>query len=161
MILRHHQALCINGSNRTPLKKVRDPGSSDLLSDPFSDEELTAEACAKRAHLFEVGFNGEKNEKAAERWFLMAAEKGHATSQYKIAHKAFVAKKYDEAVKWYRKAADQGFSSAQLELGNCYYYGYGVKQDYCLAVSWYKKAASKGNTYAKLKLMDSKLKPYI
>lgn len=39
--------------------------------------------------------------------------------------------------------------SAQNELGDCYYYGLGVEQNYEEAVKWYRKSAEQGNEYAK------------
>ena len=40
-----------------------------------------------------------------------------------------------------RKAAEQGQARAQDNLGDCYYYGNGIEQDYQTAVEWYRKAA--------------------
>lgn len=48
----------------------------------------------------------------------------------------------------YRLAADQGFASAQFELGDMYYVGRGVRQDYTEAVRWFQLAANQGNAYA-------------
>ena len=42
------------------------------------------------------------------------------------------------------KAALQGDAGAQNNLGVCYEYGEGVKQDYAEAVKWYQKAAQQG-----------------
>ncbi|MEX4218568.1 sel1 repeat family protein, partial [Haemophilus influenzae] len=53
-----------------------------------------------------------------------------------------------EAVKWYRKAAEQGYADAQLNLGNMYAKGLGVKQDDVEAVKWYRKAAEQGDADA-------------
>ena len=46
-----------------------------------------------------------------------------------------------------RKLAEQGYANAQYSLGDCYYFGNGVTQDYAKAVEWYQKAAEQG--YAK------------
>ena len=50
-----------------------------------------------------------------------------------------------QAVKWYKAAAEQGDADAQFYLGNMYYKGQGVKQDYAQAVKWHKAAAKQGN----------------
>jgi hypothetical protein len=42
------------------------------------------------------------------------------------------------------KAAEQGDADAQVELGNCYYEGQGVKQDDGEGVAWIRKAAEQG-----------------
>ena len=52
----------------------------------------------------------------------------------------------------YRKAAEKGVAKAQCDLGNCYYYGYGVEKDYTKAVEWYRKAAEQGFAEAQYKL---------
>jgi TPR repeat protein len=48
----------------------------------------------------------------------------------------------------YKKAAEQGDATAQNNLGDCYYKGEGIEQDYEQAVYWYKKAAEQGHLYA-------------
>ena len=52
-------------------------------------------------------------------------------------------------MKWFRKAANQGHARAQCNLGECYYFGYGVEQSYEEAVKWFRKAAEQGSTDAK------------
>src|SRR5689334_10418785 len=52
---------------------------------------------------------------------------------------------YAEAIRWCRKAADLGDATAQVVLGNMYYYGQGVPQDYAEAVRWFRKAAAQGD----------------
>ena len=54
--------------------------------------------------------------------------------------------------KWYRQAAEQGNALAQYKLGECYYLGYGVRQDYAEAVNWFRKATEQGNAPAQYKL---------
>ncbi|MBO5694798.1 MAG: protein kinase, partial [Lentisphaeria bacterium] len=55
-------------------------------------------------------------------------------------------------VKRYRKAAEQGDAKAQNNLGDCYYKGHGVTQDYKEAVKWYRKAADQGLASAQCNL---------
>jgi len=55
----------------------------------------------------------------------------------------------EKAFKWYEKAAKQENASAQYELGNCYYNGKGVSQNYTQAIVWYTFAAEQGHTDAK------------
>ena len=44
--------------------------------------------------------------------------------------------------KWYEKAAAKGFAAAMNNLGDLYYYGRGVEQDYRLAAKWFEKSAA-------------------
>lgn len=47
-----------------------------------------------------------------------------------------------------RQAAEQGDASAQYGLGNRYYYGRGVPQDFAEAIAWYRRAAEQGYSEA-------------
>jgi TPR repeat protein len=47
-----------------------------------------------------------------------------------------------------RPLAEQGVAGAQYNLGNMYYNGQGVLQDYSEAVRWYRLAAEQGNARA-------------
>ena len=53
---------------------------------------------------------------------------------------------------WYRLAAEQGQAAYQFIIGNCYFYGMDVVQDYVEAVKWYRKAADQGNSNAQINL---------
>ena len=50
------------------------------------------------------------------------------------------------------RAAEQGDSEAQCNLGNMYYWGAGVEQDYEEAVKWYRKAVEQSNNEAQRNL---------
>ena len=60
----------------------------------------------------------------------------------------FVISCTDVDVKTYRKAAEQGDAKAQFNLGDCYYFGKGIKKDYNEAVQWFRKAAEQGHASA-------------
>ena len=49
-------------------------------------------------------------------------------------------------------AAEAGHNVAKCNLGNCYFNGYGVEQNYEKAIEWYTKAASKRNKHANTRL---------
>ena len=55
-------------------------------------------------------------------------------------------------VYWKKRAAELGHASAQDDLGDMYYDGNGVPQDYTEAVKWYRKAAEQGNDAAQWNL---------
>ncbi|MYG43200.1 MAG: sel1 repeat family protein, partial [Rhodobacteraceae bacterium] len=56
--------------------------------------------------------------------------------------------------KWYRLAAEQSDDKAQYELGNMYYNGIGVPQNYVLAHAWTNLASANGHPDAE-ELRDS------
>ncbi|MBE6293239.1 MAG: tetratricopeptide repeat protein [Bacteroidales bacterium] len=92
------------------------------------------------------------NYEEAVKWYLEAAEQGHAKAQYNLGVCYYngdgVQQSYVKAAKWYRKAAEQGNMYAQYNLGVCYANGEGVEQSKSEAAKWYKKAAEQGNTIA-------------
>ena len=58
----------------------------------------------------------------------------------------------EAAFKCFTKAAGLGHLKAQWKLGECYYKGWGVKQNHQEAVSWYRMAAEKGEAEAQCRL---------
>jgi TPR repeat protein len=48
-----------------------------------------------------------------------------------------------KAVKWFTLSANQGDTEAQRDLGFCYFYGQGVKENHKKAVIWSKKLREK------------------
>ncbi len=57
-----------------------------------------------------------------------------------------------ESVEWMRKAAEQGYAEAQNVLGDFYYIGVMIKQNYAEAVKWSRKAADQGHAEAQCRL---------
>ena len=59
---------------------------------------------------------------------------------------------YDTAMEYYNKALESDeqlfIASARCHIGNVYYNGRGVEQDYAKALEWYEKAADLGNSSA-------------
>ena len=61
-------------------------------------------------------------------------------------------KNYETAAKWFHLAAERGLARSQLNLGNRYALGQGVKQDYVEAAKWIRLAADQGHPIAQLNL---------
>lgn len=57
-----------------------------------------------------------------------------------------------EYFKWIQESADLGNVIACRELGNCFFSGTGIKQNYVGATKWYRKAAEQGDANAQCKL---------
>jgi TPR repeat protein len=67
-------------------------------------------------------------------------------SQYRFGNtNEGVAIDYAEAFKWFQMSALKNNADAQDNLGDCYYYGYGVMTNKVEAVKWYLKSAEQGN----------------
>lgn len=92
----------------------------------------------------------------AATWFRMAADQGHALSQYSLGHLyddgLGVKRDKKRAAAWYYKAATQGDRESQYRLGKMYYAGEGVKQSNMLAVRYLRAAAAQGDDRAKVQL---------
>ena len=61
-------------------------------------------------------------------------------------------KKEKARIETYTSLATNNDAVAQLILGECYYFGWGVEQDYKKAVEWYKKSAEQGTAVAQFNL---------
>ena len=118
-----------------------------------------------------------KDFKAALKKLKPLAEKGHAKAQNKLGEMygkgQVVSQDYKEAFKWllksaeqknlaaqrlirasyhklHKEVAEQGDSYAQRFLGDSYYLGLEVTQDYAEAAKWYKKAAEQGDSVSQI-----------
>lgn len=78
-------------------------------------------------------------------WIIEKAEAGNPYSQLCYAWLLHAGRGTDKnlykAAEMYQLAANFGLPSAQNNLGMCYKYGYGVKQDFKLAIKWFEKSA--------------------
>lgn len=81
---------------------------------------------------------------------LTLYEKNYGIESWRLGNYYERKQKYDLALYWYKKSADAGFSGSMLEIGNYYYFGYGVAIDYDKAFKWYSAAA-------KLDIRDAQL----
>lgn len=118
-------------------------------------------AIAGVAYLYNTGMGTPKDNAEAAKWFRMAAEKGHAISQYNFG-KVLVADEiplpdevvdrkaqHEEGMEWIRKAADQGLDAAQSTYGIIILRGdFGTKPDATAASGYLKPAAEAGNLEA-------------
>lgn len=93
--------------------------------------------------------NVEQSDNEAVRWYKLAAGKGDAIAQHKLAlayhNGPGIQQSVEEAVKWYERAAEQGYCEAQYDLALMYYNGQGVSQSDELAAKWYERAAEQGH----------------
>jgi tetratricopeptide (TPR) repeat protein len=61
--------------------------------------------------------------------------------QFKIANTYLANEDYQQALTWYLKVAEKGYPSAQFNVGNMYYNGFGTSRDVEKAFDFYLKAA--------------------
>lgn len=105
---------------------------------------------------YDSGDGVEQNDELAMKWYLAAAEKGHAESMYCVGFLFLngqgVEQSDEEAARWYRKSAEKGFAKAQSSLAFMYSTGQGVERSSAKAVKWFRKAADE-NQYPEAQCM--------
>ena len=126
-----------------------------LLFPACSDSDLMrlakqgdAEAQKKLGVMYDLGEGVPDDDKAAVKWYTLAAEQGSAKAQRKLGvmydHGEGVPEDDKAAVKWYALAAEQGLAQAQYNLGVMYRSGAGVILDNVYAHMWFNIAGSNG-----------------
>ena len=73
---------------------------------------------------------------------------------YNVGVSAYSRGSYTDAQTYFLLAAEEGNAPAQYYLGEMYYRGKGVDQDYSEAVRWYRLAAEQGDEKAQNRLGD-------
>lgn len=72
--------------------------------------------------MYRAGQGLPQSDADALRWFLQAAQNGHASAQYSLGYMyrsgKGVARNIDEAIRWYRLAAGQGHPEARADLSS-------------------------------------------
>jgi TPR repeat protein len=126
------------------------------LAEPEPSPEPTdPEAQFERGKRFAFGLEGtKKDERAALKWFRLAAEQGHprAQTQLGMAYQKGrgVRRDFQESIEWMRKAAEQGYAKAQFELGVAYRDSRGVPRDRVLGLMWLFLSQEKGGISARV-----------
>ena len=140
-------------------------------------EKGHAKAQKKLGEMYGNGKGVPQDYKEAFKWYRLSAEQGDADIQFNLGRMydngLGVPQDYKKAVKWllksaeqknpnaqrlirasyhklHKEVAEQGDSYAQRFLGDSYYLGLGVTQDYAEAAKWYKKAAEQGDSVSQI-----------
>lgn len=95
--------------------------------------------------------------RAARADFLPSAEHGNSIAQYWMGYmeERGLGSKQRSGIKadyWYRAAARQGYTLAEQALGEMYFSGLALPQDYVLARKWFTRAAHDGYATAQFDL---------
>lgn len=83
-------------------------------------------------------------------WLLLLSGTSHADLDAGLD--AVSRKDYSAALVEFQILAEKGDPAGQVNLGNLYMKGWGVRQDYAAAYDWYRKAAENHNRIAESKL---------
>ena len=118
--------------------------------------------------LFQAGYYRQYETKAIE-VLTYSAEKGNVKSMVLLGryYKGYRFKPYSEvelwdsknfpidwekSAYWFLQAAKSNDAESQGELGHCYKYGFGVKQDFDKAIYWTKQGANNGDAVAQWRM---------
>lgn len=93
---------------------------------------------------YDTGNGAPHDTKQALKWYLMAADRGHAEAQNSAASLYQEARNYGEALRWYEKAAAQKHAQATDSVAYMYDLGLGVQQDRQKAFEIYTRSADLG-----------------
>ncbi len=107
--------------------------------------------------MYYCGYCVDKNHAEALRWYRKAAEQGHVDAQKAYdellsLYGRVIERENSEVEKLWRKASEKKDFDALNKLGECYFLGDGIAQDYNEAVRIFRKAAGHGNPKAKYNL---------
>lgn len=94
--------------------------------------------------MLENGWNGHKDVKKAETYYLMAAKENVSKAQYALGKMYQKAQEFTSAYFWFSMASKQKEKDATYELANAYFYGYGTKKDEEKALKCYQEAFEQG-----------------
>lgn len=100
------------------------------------------------ARLYANGLGVEADDKEAEHWFRLAAEKDNPFAQNALASLLLKQGKTEEAAHWLERAAKQGNPAAQYALGRLHLLGTGVPRNWDLAMELLGRSAAQGDTRA-------------
>ena len=97
-----------------------------------------------------------KDYKEAAKYFLRAANQGHAKAQFNLGYMYLeglgVDKNLEEQMKWTLKAAENDHVGGQTSAGLAFLYGLGVQKNASNALFWFKKASMQGDKTAQFQL---------
>jgi len=74
----------------------------------------------------------------------MSENQTESDKKFDDAMALFDENRFDEAVTIFKDLAENGHAQAQLQLGQCYDYGFGVEMDLDKAIEWLVKSAEQG-----------------
>ena len=130
---------------RVPIKGMYAP----VIADLDAKQDVYKFLFEKAMKLYKT--SDDKTE--AYRLFTQAATPYYLTQPMQIYCKTSEEVEAEKrGIKTYTSSAEHNDVTAQFILGECYFYGWGVDQDYKQAVEWYKKAAEQGNAIAQCNL---------
>jgi hypothetical protein len=102
--------------------------------------------------------NNEEESEESYYWVLMAAKKGHAYAQYRLAtmyeNGIVIKKNTSQADNWFTKSAANDFLLSQKKLGNNYTSDDQTEAVFLKGIYWLEKAADQGDKMSIIRLIN-------
>lgn len=116
-------------------------------------EKCHSESMKNLGVMYQYGQGTQRSMKESLKWYKRAASYGDVNALCCVGNlycygEEDIPVDYNEAIKWYRLSANYGYGPAQIELGRCYYNGWGVEPDMIVAAECFRKAAEQDNDEA-------------
>ncbi|CAO3567022.1 unnamed protein product [Mortierella alpina] len=112
-------------------------------------------AMLKISQMYQYGRGVDQDDCEAASWYCQAEEavieQGKLNNRI-VHHDAGVSEHHRRSMEWFRNALDVGTAATYLQIGNTYYKGGDLEQDYSKALEWYFKASDAGDTDAMLNI---------
>ena len=137
-------------SSHGNLKDCRDNITAYLNSCDTEPSELLNDLFHTLLHRVGMEDNDDSRFAFYEERFLSAGPKRsqECEAELKEALTAYHHADFETALRIWRKWAAKGETEAMHQIGSCYYWGLGVKEDEDTALEWYQKAADQGDAEA-------------
>jgi TPR repeat protein len=93
---------------------------------------------------YDFGRGVPRDSEMAKKWYLAAADQGHAEAQNSLGNVYQAAKNYEDAMPWYEKAASQGNAAAINNMAYLHDLGLGTPRNRQYAFELYSESADLG-----------------
>ncbi len=117
------------------------PDSDALIANAKAGDP---EAQYQLGSAYDTGVGVRRSGRKAMKYYLMAAEQGHAEAQNSVGSGFQAKRRYKEAFRWYERAAEQDHALAINNLAYLYDLGLGVEQDKNKGLELYLRSADLG-----------------
>jgi TPR repeat protein len=117
-------------------------------------EQGAVQAQTNLGAMYAQGLGVQQNTQKAVEWLTKAAEQGDMDAQFNLGVIYTRQRDYKKAYELYFPIAFQGHANAQNMLGEMFFNGDGVEQDFEQAAAYFMKAAEQGNAIALRNLQE-------
>lgn len=142
LLAHSHDGFSVNPSKENTNYKKLYECALDAIDRKKADDYYLLGLC------FYTGHGVKASKEKAFKYFALAAKQNHPIALAHMSEYYSRKKDYKKAYEYAEKSSKNGCSYGDVLLGDCYFNGYYVKQDYDQAFAYYKKGYDAGSQYA-------------